>query len=122
MKNDGDIEDIKIKRNCPTITHLLFVDDCYIFTKTKVKCAKNIKSFLENFSKAPLITYKKKTINYEKSEMIFSKYTPNLIRKSITKELGIKQVNNQGKYLGLPTSIGKNKINLFSYIENKLDK
>lgn len=47
----GNIEGIKIKRNNPIITHLLFAEDCYIFTKTKIKCAKNVKNFLKMFRK-----------------------------------------------------------------------
>lgn len=90
MEIKRDIESIKIKGNSPTITHLLFVNDCYIFTKRKAKCAKNIKNFLKGFSKAS-----RQTINCEKSEIIFSKYTPNLIQKIITKELRIKQVTQE---------------------------
>lgn len=92
MEKEGDIASIKIKRNNPIITHLLFADDCYIFTKTKIKCVKNIKKFLKMFSKAS-----SQTINYQKLELIFSKYTLNLIRNIMRKELGIKWVSNPGK-------------------------
>lgn len=78
MGVEGNIEGIKIKRGNSVISHLLFADDYYIFTKMKVKCAKNIKKFLKDFSKAS-----KQTINYEKSKLIFSKNTPNLVRKVI---------------------------------------
>lgn len=117
MENTGDIEGIKIKRDNPTIIHLLFANDCYIFIKTNIKCSKKIKTFLENFSKAL-----GQTINYDKSKLIFSKHTPNLIRKIITNELEVKQESNSGKYLGLPSSIRNNKIKLFSYIEDNVDK
>ena len=42
MKSKGNIEGIKIKRDSPIISHLLFEDDCFIFTKTKVKCTKAV--------------------------------------------------------------------------------
>lgn len=87
MEKEGGIKDIKIKRQSTIITHLLFIDDCYIFIKTKVKCTKNIKKFLRRFSEAL-----GQTINYEKLGLISSKYTPNLIRNIITRELGTKQV------------------------------
>lgn len=33
--------------------------------------------------------------------------------------LGIKHSQNPSKYLGIPSNIGKNKSNLFTYIEDK---
>lgn len=116
MEDEGNIEGIKIKRNSPSISHLLYADDCYIFTETKIKYVKQIRKFLEDFSKTS-----RQTTNYEKLEIIFSKYTPNLVRKIITKELGIKQSNNPRKYLGLPSNIGNNKMKLFSYIVDKAE-
>lgn len=72
LENENKIEWIKIKRTSPVITHLLFADNCYIFTKIRNKDTKNIKHFLKEFSKA--LGY---IINYEKSEIIFSKNTSN---------------------------------------------
>jgi len=51
MENERNIEGIKIKRNSSPLSHLLFVDDYYIFTKTKIKYAKHIRKFLKEFSK-----------------------------------------------------------------------
>lgn len=117
LEKEDNIKSIKIRRKSPTIIHLLFADDCYIFMKIKIKYAKNVKDFLEKFSKASW-----QTINYEKSELIFSKYTPNLIWNLIIKELEIKQASKPGKYLGLPSNLENNKTTLFSYIEDKSDK
>lgn len=117
LEREDNIEGIKIRRKSPTITHLLFVDDCYIFTETKIKYVKNVKNYLEMFSKTS-----RQTINYEKSELMFSKYIPNLIRNLLIKELGIQHASKSGKYLGLPSNLGNNKTTLFSYIENKTNK
>lgn len=50
MEYEGNIEGIKIERNSSPISHLLFIDDCYIFTKIKIKYAKNLRKFLAKFS------------------------------------------------------------------------
>lgn len=109
------IEGIKIRRTSPTITHLLFVDDCYIFSTIDSKKIQNIKEFLEQFSKES-----GQTINYEKSKVIFSKNTPRQVKTSISNQSNIQQNQSPGKYLGLPTSIGRNKTSLFTYIEEKI--
>lgn len=62
LEDENKIEEIKIRRISPIISHLLFVDDCYIFTKIRNNDTKNIKEFLEDFSKES-----GQTINYEKS-------------------------------------------------------
>lgn len=45
LKCENKIEGIKIKRTSPTIMHLLFADDCYIFNKIRGKYEENIKNY-----------------------------------------------------------------------------
>lgn len=115
MERENKIEGIKIRRTSPIITHLLFADDCYIFTKLKDKEEENIKKFLIEFSKAS-----GQIINLEKSDLIFSNNTPTQTQVKITEYLNITQIETPSKYLGLPTNIGKNKTNLFNFINDKI--
>lgn len=49
--------------------------------------------------------------------MIFYYNTPPKIRGEVARILGMREANHLAKYLGLPSTIGRNKINLFSYIK-----
>lgn len=41
-------------------------------------------------------------------------------REALVALLGLAQTSNFGKYLGLPSFVGKNKRLVFSYIEDKI--
>lgn len=58
-------------------------------------------------------------INQEKHIVIFIENTPRLFKRVIFSTLGIKQSLNPGSYLGLPATVGRDKIFLFSYIEER---
>jgi hypothetical protein len=45
----GSLKGIKIARNCPVITHLLFADDLFIFAKATSSKARAIKSCLDSY-------------------------------------------------------------------------
>lgn len=68
------------------ITHLLFTNDCYIFTKIRNRDEENIKkNFLVKFSKAL-----GQVINLDKSVIIFSNSTPTQVKLRIADYLNIK--------------------------------
>lgn len=84
------------------------------FQRFPPKEINEIKYFLKKFSEAS-----GQTINQEKSKVIFSQNTPRKFKRVALGLLKIKQSQDDGKYLGLPSSIGRNKISLFSYIEER---
>lgn len=46
------LKGIKIKKRSPSISHLLFADDCFIFSHASVVYASSIKNILEDFQAA----------------------------------------------------------------------
>jgi hypothetical protein len=48
-------------------------------------------------------------INYAKSEIYFSRNTPDNVKESISTMLGVNEVMGTGRYLGMPSMIGRNK-------------
>lgn len=58
-------------------------------------------------------------INYQKSSILFSANASASCRQSICNSLGVPKTMNQGKYLGLPSLIGKNKTQIFSFVKDK---
>ncbi|XP_019200076.1 PREDICTED: uncharacterized protein LOC109193678 [Ipomoea nil] len=59
-------------------------------------------------------------VNYHKSSICYSKNTQDDDRDAVAQILGVAQAPNFGKYLGLPSFIGRNKKAAFSYIEDKI--
>ncbi|XP_031107272.1 uncharacterized protein LOC116011962 [Ipomoea triloba] len=59
-------------------------------------------------------------VNFQKSSMCFSRNTSVTDRGSVAAVLGVSQAPNFGKYLGLPSFIGRNKWAVFSYVEDKI--
>lgn len=114
-ENSGLISSIIIKRNNPSISHLLFPDHCYIFFKINIRDINSIFCCFKEFGEAS-----GQFINYDKYEILFSSRTPRPFRRIIQIALGIKQSTSTGIYLGLPSSIGRNKISLFSYINDRV--
>lgn len=106
---------IKICRGAPTISHLLFVDDSFIFllgTINEVNTIKEILSSYENVSR--------QSINYQKLEIYFSKNVQNTTQESLLDTLEVRESLGTGLYLGLPSLIGRNKKSTFNYIKDRI--
>jgi hypothetical protein len=61
-------------------------------------------------------------VNYNKSEIIFSKKVDHNIKEEIKNILPMQEVNHFSKYLGQPTFIGRAKSQVFSYILDRVGK
>jgi hypothetical protein len=61
-------------------------------------------------------------ISYTKSEVYFSRNTPANIKENISTILGVTEVIGTGKYLGMPSMIGRNKKAIFSYLKDRMWK
>ncbi|XP_019166706.1 PREDICTED: uncharacterized protein LOC109162458 [Ipomoea nil] len=59
-------------------------------------------------------------VNYYKSSICYSKNTRDDDREEVASTLGVVQAPNFGKYLGLPSFVGRNKRAVFSYIDDKI--
>lgn len=59
-------------------------------------------------------------INFSKSEIFFSPNVGNGLKHELKSLMGISNPLNTGKYLGLPSLIGRGKLKLFRYIRDKL--
>ncbi|XP_031101849.1 uncharacterized protein LOC116005749 [Ipomoea triloba] len=59
-------------------------------------------------------------VNFHKSSVCFSRNTMEEDREEVALVLGVNQAPNFGKYLGLPSFVGRNKKAVFSYIEDKI--
>jgi hypothetical protein len=104
----GDIHGVKVCRAAPSITHLLFADDCFLFFRADEKEAECMKQLLNDYERAS-----GQAINFAKSEVYFSRNTSPNIKANISTMLGVNEVIGTGRYLGMPSMIGRNKKAIF---------
>jgi hypothetical protein len=113
----GDVRGVKICRNAPIISHLLFADDCFLFFRATNHEATVMKHILATYEAAS-----GQTINFQKSEIFCSRNVPQDERNSIANTLGVQAVLGTGKYLGLSSMIGRSKKAIFSFIKDRVWK
>ena len=92
--------------------HLFFADDILLFTRT---CEVEVDAILD-----VLISYKiasGQTINMRKSKVSFSRNVINL-QNMLQSKLNFKILNEDEKYLGLPTYIGRSMKVVFQIIQD----
>jgi hypothetical protein len=101
-KITGDLTGTAICRGAPRVTHLLFADDCFLFFKACDRQAQTMKSILSLYEAAS-----GQAISLPKSEIYYSRNVSIALKQSITAIMGVQVVLGTGKYLGLPSMVGR---------------
>lgn len=97
---------ISICKGCPT--HLFFTDDKLLFCKASDQECHKLIEILEIYERAS-----GQKINTDKSSMFFSHNTPSDTKSKVFEVLGPMQDSRHGKYLSLPSIVGKSKREVF---------
>ena len=61
-------------------------------------------------------------VNYNKTQISFNKNILPSLRSEITTRLSVTEVNWHGKYLGLPTIVGRSKKAIFANVKERIWK
>ncbi|XP_026378163.1 uncharacterized protein LOC113272559 [Papaver somniferum] len=104
-KKKGTLEGIKVCKEAPEMTHLLFADDSLLFSKATEKNFRVIKDYLQKYCLAS-----GQEINFEKSGLLFSKKIPEHRKAILDNILDIQSRDLGEKYLGTPTVFQASKI------------
>ncbi|KAL9662667.1 hypothetical protein QQ045_027500 [Rhodiola kirilowii] len=83
----------------------------FFFLKASTQNARRLKNRLEEYE---LISRQK--VNFEKSEILFSRNVPANIRAECIQSLGVRQTAKHTKYLGLPVMFSHNRMEMFKYL------
>ncbi|XP_038708495.1 uncharacterized protein LOC120003549 [Tripterygium wilfordii] len=102
-------------RNGPRVTHLFFADDSLLFCKANMQECDVLHSLLQGYERAS-----GQKINFDKSGAFFSANTCESIRRSISARLGIRQMTNPDRYLGLPVMVGREKRRSFYHLKERV--
>jgi hypothetical protein len=117
VETTGDLTGTAICRGAPRVTHLLFADDCFLFFKACERQAQTMKNILSMYEAAS-----RQSISLPKSEIYYSRNVSHVLKQSITAIMGVQAVLGTGKYLGLPSIIGRNRTTVFAFIKNRVWK
>ena len=98
------INGLSICRGCLKITHLFFADDSLLFCKANSQECQQLIEILHLYEVAS-----GQKINTNKSSVFFSANTEEEKKNEVLEILGPMQDSRHGKYLGLPSIIGKIK-------------
>ncbi|CAM8926948.1 unnamed protein product [Rhodiola kirilowii] len=115
LQMDRSIEGIKVSRRAPSVTHLMFADDCLLLFKVGATTAVVISSLLRHYERIS-----GQAVNYNKSEIVLSPNIHEAVRNNIQAILSVKLVGHHEKYLGLPLSLKRKLTINFSSIIDKL--
>ena len=102
--NCGDIKGFALCRNGPRLTHLLFANDSLLFCRATDQECSNILEILEVYGSCS-----GQQINKNKTTIFFSKLTFEEKREHIKQVLGVLEIKQFEKYLGLPSFVGEKK-------------
>ena len=91
------IHGIKICRQAPAISHMLFADDSYLYCKANTEEAGRVVELLKLFEQAS-----GQKISVEKSSVFFSTNVIPYNRNNICQVLSMNEADMHSKYLGLP--------------------
>lgn len=113
----GLIQGIKVARHAPSISHMFFADDCYIFCKANSESANNVSRMLKEFEVAS-----GQKVNKEKSSILYSRNCNQALKQEVYQSLNIKEADENSLYLGLPNMIKGKKSSVFGYIKERLQE
>ena len=107
---------MKVARACPSISHLLFADDSLFFCKALKEECHTILRILKEYE-----VVSGQLINFDKSSIQFGHNIEESTRQDLRDILGIQNLGGMGSYLGLPENLGGSKIQVFSFVQDRLN-
>ncbi|GAA0143649.1 hypothetical protein LIER_35779 [Lithospermum erythrorhizon] len=106
---------IKNTRDCSSVSHISFADDTMTFCRATEEGGRTLMTLLDDYEKAS-----GQRVNLGKSSTSFESSVNRQVRDQDVQLLGMREVQDQGKYLGLPSHIGRCKKDVFSYLIEKV--
>lgn len=111
----GRIQGLQVSRASPSTSHLLFADDSLFFCKADPLQGKEMINILRLYGEAS-----GQQLNAAMSSVMFGHDVDTNTRNSVKTSLGIHKDGGMGSYLGLPENIHGSKVQVFSFVRDRL--
>lgn len=95
---------------------MLFADDSFLFFKVSTEEATKVKALLNEYE-----LLSGQAVNFQKSGVFFSANVRHK-QQELADVLGVYNDLRDGKYLGLPSLIGRSKNNVFNFLKDRAGK
>lgn len=115
VEHNGLINGLSFSSQGPSIQHLLFADDSLFLCKAKTEEVSVLMDILAVYGEATC-----HMINLNKSSMTFGSRIIDELKASLKSITGILNEGGAGTYLGLPECFSSSKIDLLSFIHDRL--
>uniref|UniRef100_A0A803PD65 Reverse transcriptase domain-containing protein n=1 Tax=Cannabis sativa TaxID=3483 RepID=A0A803PD65_CANSA len=104
FERQGDLKGCKVANGAPIISHILFIDDSYLYYRANDREAANVLQLLSTFE----LAFGQKA-KYAKSSIFFGTNIPLATRIRICGVLGMEKADESIIYLGLPCIMSRYK-------------
>jgi hypothetical protein len=111
----GGIDGVRVCRNAPSVSHLLFADDSLILIKADMSNATSLQQVLDTYC-----ANSGQLVSVAKSSIFFSPNTHVLVRSEICQLLHIDNEALSDKYLGLPAIVGADRSDNFLHFVERI--
>lgn len=115
--NNEEIHGCKISSGALEITHLLFADYSFLFFKATQEETTRVKALLNAYENVS-----GQAVNFQKSGIFFSANVRLDKQVELSNILGVFNDLSTGRYLGLPSLIGRSKKTVFNFIKDRVAK